>query len=382
MIDSRNPPGRNGFTERVETVVIGGGQAGLSVGYHLARHNRSFVILEARDRVGDVWRDRWDSLRLFTPARFSSLDGMRFPAPPFSFPTKDEMADYLEAYASRFDLPVLTGTRVVSVTRDADEFVVRTQDRRFNADRVVIAMADFQRPRVPDFAVQLDPDIRQVHSIDYRNPDQLRDGPVLIVGAGNSGSEIALELARHHEVFMSGRHTGHLPFRIDGTAARLILIRLVLRGLFHHVLTLDTPIGRKARGKVLLKGGPLIRVKPRDLHDAGVKRVPRMSGVREGRPVLEDGRALNVENVVWCTGFDPGFDWVEVPGFDPNDLRCRGRSVPGVPGLHFVGLHFLHALSSVMIHGVGRDARVVAELIRADLAPVSTIGSESHASAV
>lgn len=391
MFDSRELPGSNDATERVETVIIGGGQAGLSVGYHLARRNRSFIILEARDRVGDVWRDRWDSLRLFTPARFSSLDGMRFPAPPFSFPTRNEMADYLEAYASRFDLPLLTGTRVESVARNGDGFVVRTQDRSFNADRVVIAMADFQKPRVPDFATQLDPGIRQLHSIDYRNPEQLQDGPVLVVGAGNSGSEIAMELSRHHNVFLSGRHTGHLPFRIDGTAARLILIRLVLRGLFHRVLTLDTPIGRKARNKALLKGGPLIRVKPRDLDGAGVKRVSRMSGVRDGRPILEDGRTLNVENVVWCTGFNPGFEWVNVPGYDPNDLRCRARSVPGVPGLHFVGLHFLHALSSVMIHGVGRDAQFVAELISAgspdratsaDLAPPSRIGSGSHVSVV
>jgi putative flavoprotein involved in K+ transport len=353
--------------ERIETVVVGGGQAGLSVGYHLAREERSFVIVEARERVGDVWRDRWDSLRLFTPAAFSSLDGMPFPAPPFSFPTRNAMADYLEAYATRFSLPIRTGVRVERISRNGDRFLVECEDHVFDAANVVIAMADYQKPRVPPFAATLDRGIAQLHSIDYRNPDQLRDGPVLIVGAGNSGSEIAMELARQHrEVWMSGRHTGHLPFRIEGRAARIILIRLVLRGLFHRVLTLDTPIGRKARGRILGKGGPLIRVKPRDLDRAGVRRVPRTTEVKDGQPVLADGRVMQISNVIWCTGFHPGFDWIDIPGFESDDPEYRRRINDRIPGLHFVGLHFLHALSSGMIHGVGRDAKAVATSIATD----------------
>ncbi len=350
--------------ERFDAVVIGGGQAGLSVGYHLSRLGVRFVILEARERVGDVWRERWDSLRLFTPARFSGLDGMPFPARPHHFATKDEMADYLEAYAARFDLPVRTGVRVDRLTHDGGAFVVDAGGRRIEAGNVVVAMADFQKPHVPAFAAELDPSIVQIHSIDYRNPRQLREGPVLIVGAGNSGSEIATELAPLHDVWMSGRDTGEIPFRVEGVAGRLILVRLVLRGLFHRVLTVKTPLGRKARPSILHKGGPLIRVKKRDLVRSGVRRVPRTGGARDGRPLLEDGRALDVANIVWCTGFRPGFDWIDLPVFRDGDPDHRSGIVDARPGLFFVGLHFLHALSSGMIHGVGRDAERVARAVR------------------
>jgi putative flavoprotein involved in K+ transport len=349
--------------ERVEVVVIGGGQAGLSVGYHLARRGVSFVILEANPRVGDQWRRRWDSLRLFTPARFDGLDGMPFPASSWHFPTKDEMADYLETYVARYSLPVLTGMRVDSLRRSGRRFLVSAGGRRFEADSVVVAMANFQRAKVPEFAEQLDREIVQIHSIDYKNPAQLREGPVLIVGAGNSGSEIAMELGRGRRVWMSGRDTGEIPFRIEGRLARLGLARVVLRGVFHRVLTVRTPMGRKVRPKVLHIGGPLIRVKSDDLARLGVERVPRVTGVQSGRPVLADGRTLDVANVIWCTGFHTGFDWIDLPILTDGEPDHRSGVVESLPGLYFVGLHFLHALSSVMIHGVGRDAERIAGLV-------------------
>lgn len=351
-------------TERFETIVVGGGQAGLSVGYHLARRGRPFLILEGRRRVGDVWRERWDSLHLFTPAGFSSLDGMPFPGPRRSLPSKDEMGDYLEAYASRFDLPVRTGVRVGRLTRRDGRFLLEAGEQRFEADNVVVAMANFQKPRIPSFARELDPSIVQVHSFDYRNPSQVRDGPVLIVGAGNSGSEIAMELGRTHRIWLSGRDTGQLPFRIEGPIGP-VAVPVVLRILFHRVLTVNTPIGRKVRSKVLGIGGPLIRVRNRDMERLGVQRVPRTAGVRNGRPVLDDGRVLDVANVVWCTGFRPAFDWIDLPVLDGEDPKQRSGFVEAQPGLYFVGLHFLHALSSAMIHGVGRDADRVAGAIAA-----------------
>ena len=250
-------------TERIDTVVIGAGQAGLSVGYHLSQRGVPFVILDANERIGDQWRRRWDSLRLFTPARFAGLDGMTFPAPPNSFPTKDEMGDFLEHYARTFKLPVLSSTRVERVSRHGDGFLVIAGTRRFEARNVVVAMANYQRPRVPPFAKELDPSIVQIHSFDYRNPSQLRDGDVLVVGAGNSGAEIALEASRAHKTWMSGRDVGHVPFDIDGLAARLLLFRLVLRVLFHRILTIATPFGRAMRPKVLHIGGPLVRTKPK-----------------------------------------------------------------------------------------------------------------------
>jgi putative flavoprotein involved in K+ transport len=353
--------------ERVNTVVIGGGQAGLSVGYHLKRRGVDFVILDDRERVGDVWRSRWDSLRLFTPARFDGLDGLRFPAPPFSFPTKDEMADYLETYARTFALPIRSGVRVDRVSRSADGgFLVVAGDHRFHAENVVVAMARYQRPRVPAFAGRLASRIVQLHSLFYRNPSQLAPGDTLVVGVGNSGAEIAIEAAARHKTWLAGPDTGNAPFRVDGLAARLGLSRLMLRVVFHRILSLATPIGRRVRAKVLHKAAPLIRLSPRDLANAGVVRVPRVVDVRNGLPVLEDGRVLDVANVVWCTGFHPGFSWLDLPVFGADgEPRHRAGVVDDEPGLFFVGLHFLYAFSSGMIHGVGRDAARIAGVIAA-----------------
>jgi putative flavoprotein involved in K+ transport len=350
------------YCERFDTVVVGGGQTGLTVGYHLARHDQSFVILDANERIGDSWRHRWDSLRLFTPARYNGLPGWPFPAAPWSFPTRDEMADYLEAYAARFDLPVRSGIRVEQLGKQDNRYVVTSADRRIEADNVVVAMGSFQRPRQPAFAAELRPDIVQVHSHEYRNPIQLRDGGVLVVGAGNSGADIALNVADEHPTWLSGRDVGHVPCRIDGVAARLLL-PLVFRFLFHRVLTVNTPIGRKIRPTVRSRGGPLIRVKPRDLTAAGIERVPRVVGVRDGLPMLADQRVLDVSNVVWCTGFVPDLSWINLSGFELEDPWRHCGVIPSQPGLYFVGLLFLYAMSSSMIHGVGRDAELVATLI-------------------
>lgn len=348
------------------TVVVGGGQAGLSVGYHLARRGLPFVILDAHERIGDAWRNRWDSLRLFTPARFSALPGMPFPGNPSAFPTKDQMADYLERYAARFHLPVRTGVRVRRVSRNGSGYVVEAGDRAGEAENVVVAMSSYQQPWRPAFAAGLAPEVVQLHSLDYRNPSQLRDGPVLVIGAANSGAEIALELATAgHRTWLSGRHPGHVPFRIEGRAAR-VFIPLVLRGLFHRVLTMRTPMGRRARPKTITTGRPLVRTKPSDLDAAGVERVPKTVAVRDGRPVLADQRVLPVANVVWCTGFRTGLeDWIDLPVFGELGPEHRRGVVESHPGLYFVGLLFLYAASSEMIHGVGRDAEYVVDTIAA-----------------
>ena len=353
-------------TERYETVIIGGGQAGLATGYELARLGRSFVILEADQRLGDTWRRRWDSLHLFTPARHDGLPGWRFPARAWSFPSKDQMADYLEAYAARLGLPVRTGTRVDRVTGDGDGgYLVSAAGRRFQADNVVVATGAYQVPTVPGFASRLDPGIVQLHSSDYRRPSQLRDGGVLVVGAGNSGAEIAIEAAAAHRVWLSGNDVGNVPFRIQGLASRLLLYRLVLRVLFHRVMTVRTPMGRRMRASMASRGTPLIRLRPGEITAAGVERVGRVAGVRDGLPVLEDGRVLEVANVVWSTGFHHDFSWIDLPGVgDGEPAHARGV-VDGQPGLYLVGLHFLYAMSSAMIHGVGRDAAYIARHIAA-----------------
>ena len=350
--------------ERVETVVIGGGQAGLSVGYHLKRYGLPFVVLDANPRVGDAWRNRWDSLRLFTPAWLDGLDGMPFPAPRHSFPTKDEMADYLERYVEHFELPVVNGVRVGSLTAHDGCFLIDAGDRRIEADNVVVAMSSWQVPAIPAFASELDPRITQLHSAVYRGPQQLRPGPVLVIGAGNSGAEIALDVVGEHPTILAGPSTGHIPFRIEGLVGR-VGVRIVLRVLYHRVFTVRTPIGRKVRSKMLAKGEPLIRTKPKDLAAAGVERAGRVTDARDGLPVLEDGAILDVANVIWSTGYSPGLSWVELPVTEGGYPRQHRGIVADVPGLYFVGLKFLYAASSATLPGVGRDGAYVADHLAA-----------------
>jgi len=365
-------------TERVQTVVIGGGQAGLSVGYYLAQRRLPFVILDANQRIGDAWRNRWDSLRLFTPARYDGIAGMPFPAPGHSFPTKNQMADYLEAYASRFNLPVRSGVKVDGLTRQGGRYILTAGTQRFESEHVVVAMANYQHPRTPWFAQELNPGIVQVHSRDYRNPNQLKEGGVLMVGAGNSGAEIAMEVSRTHRAWISGRDTGHIPFRIDGLAARWFLQRIIFRLVFHRLLTVKTPMGRKARARILSQGGPLIRIKPAALKAAGIERVPKMIGVRDGLPLLEDGMVLNVSNVIWCTGFQPGFSWIHLPVFDDRGVpKQESGMAVNEPGLYFVGLPFIYAFSSTMIHGIARDAERVARVIERRIAAAAPVEFEA-----
>jgi putative flavoprotein involved in K+ transport len=354
--------------ERFDTVIIGGGQAGLATGYHVAKRDLPFVILDANERIGDAWRKRWDSLRLFTPARYDGLQGWRFPAPAFSFPTKDEMADYLEAYAARFELPVQTGVEVDGLSREGDRFLITSGDRHFEAKHVVVATGAHQIPKFPAFADELLTSIMQLHSSQYRHPSQLQEGVVLVVGAGNSGAEIAFEVSRTHPTYLSGKPSGQIPVRHGPAAARFVLP--VVRFVGHHVLTLGTPIGRKAQPKFISHSAPLVRVKLKDLAAAGVEQVPRTVSIEDGRPALEDGRVLDVSNVIWCTGFREEFPWIDLPIFDENERPLHERGVVvAEPGLYFVGMPFQYSVLSDVLPGVGRDAEYIAKHIARNLTP-------------
>ena len=355
-----------GSTERVDTVIIGAGQAGLSAGYHLARRGMPFVILDADARVGDHWRERWDSLRLYSPARYDALPGMRFPAPSAHWPTAREMADYIEAYARRFDLPIRSGTRVERVQPDDDGFVLSVADRGpIAARQVIVATGPFRQPNVPPFAAELDPSIRQLHSHEYRNPAQLRDGSVLVVGLSHSGADIAFETATAgHRTILSGRSHGQIPIRVTDTKRAMIGWPLV-EFVFGHVLTMRTPMGRKMRPEVRKAGGPLLRIRLGDLDRAGVERFDdRTVGVRDGRPMLADGKVLDVTNVIWATGYRPDYGFIAAPvvGEDGWPTEQRGVS-PSVPGLYFLGIPFQYAFSSMLVAGAGRDARYVVDRI-------------------
>jgi putative flavoprotein involved in K+ transport len=367
--------------ERFNTIVIGGGQAGLSLGYYLKKHGQRFVILDANEQIGGSWRTRtWNSLRLFTPARYDGLPGWPFPAPGWSYPTARETADYLEAYAVRFELPVRTSTRVERLAKDGDRYVVDCGDRRFAADSVVLATGFYGTPVVPEFASELDPRIVQMHSSEYRGPSQLRPGGVLLVGAGNSGADIAMEVSASHRTWLSGPDKGQVPFRIEHPLRRLILP--VLWFVASHVLTVKTPLGRKVRPHVLEQGAPRIRVRTDDLLAAGIEQVPRAAGVQDGLPVLEDGRVLDAANVIWCTGFRQDFGWIDVPVFDGDQSPVHERGVASEPGLYFVGLDFLYSFVSENVGGVRRDAKHIAKHVAARSAATRAIrtpeGNEIH----
>jgi len=336
---------------RYDTVVIGGGQAGLAVGYHLAKHDVDSVILDASPRVGDIWRNRWDSLRLFTPARYSGLPGMPFPDSPDHFPDKDQVADYLERYAERFELPVRSDTQVTALRGDGPDFLIHTSDLTYSARNVVVATGPFQRPRVPATAGQLAPEIHQLHSSEYRSPFDLPEGDVLVAGAGNSGAQIALELSRFREVTLAGRDVARLPRRILGL------------DVFHWVwplfrrLDLGTWLGRRLRDWTQAND-PLIGIGPRDFESHGIRRVGRVTDVSDGRPSVS-GVPMDVQVVIWATGFAPDFSWIELPTIG-REAPVHRRGVTDTPGLYFLGLSFLHRKSSALLGGVGDDAEFIA----------------------
>ncbi len=354
----------------VDTVIVGGGQAGLALGYWLAREGREFAILDGNARPGEAWRQRWDSLRLFTPAKYDGLPGRPFPGDRLAFPTKDELADYLEDYVRRFDLPFVPSTRVEEIIADGDVFAVRAGDRTWHARNVVIATGGHRIPKRPAFAGELDPHVLQLHSQDYKNPGQLREGTVLVVGLGNSGAEIALELGRSHHTVLSGKPSGEMPMKHGRTAARFALP--VVKFLGVHVLTLNTPIGRKSAPGFKSMAAPLIRTKSKDLAAAGVQLGPRLAGVSDGSPVLDDGTRVQAANVIWCTGYHEDYSWVKLPVFDDRGEPKQTRGVAdGVPGMYFIGQEFLFAAASATLPGVARDARYLARRLAKERRPIS-----------
>jgi putative flavoprotein involved in K+ transport len=346
-----------------DTVIIGGGQAGLVAGHELQKRGREFVILDAHARVGDAWRTRWDSLRLFTPRRDSALPGLRMAGTQSRMPTKDEMADYLESYAAHHQLPIRSGVRVTRLGSEDGHFVVQTDDEVITAANVIVASGSYGDPKLPEFAGQLDPHVRQLHSASYRNTSQLQPGEVLLVGAGNSGCDIAMDVIGKHPVWLAGPKVKNVPPNIDAWLGRVVIVRIV-RAVQRNLLCLRTPIGRAKAAKLRDETTPVIRVKPKWLKDAGVQRVGRVVGVQDGLPQLEDGRVLDVTNVIWCTGFHHVYPWIDLPGFDEHGrpLHQRGVSTE-VPGLYFVGLPFQFALASASLWGVARDAAYVAKCL-------------------
>jgi putative flavoprotein involved in K+ transport len=346
-----------GHEEKLQAVIVGAGQAGLATAYELARRGVGLAVLEAEERIGNQWRHRWDSLRLFTPARHDGLPGSEFPAPAASFPGKDQMADYLEAYTRDARLPVRTGVRALRLARKDSSYILETTAGTALAEHVVVATG-YQRPKVPAFAAEIRPDVTQLHAGQYKNPSQLT-GDVLVVGAGTSGVEIAIEAARAgHRTVLAGRGTGAIPPIVYAFNGKLFWFYA------NRIASVRTPMGRRMKPLVLTHGAPLIRVKMRDAIAVGVERAPRVIGVENGVPVCEGGRRIEPTTVVWCTGFERDYSWIQFPVVGPDGFpRHSGGVADGEPGLYFVGLPFQTRLASGLIGGVGVDARSVAEVI-------------------
>jgi putative flavoprotein involved in K+ transport len=347
-------------TRRVRTVIIGAGQSGLATAHHLRRLGIDCVLVDAHARVGDQWRARYDSLLLNSPAYRDGLPGRPFPAPKWSYPTGRDMADYLEAYAEGMDL--LLGTDVTSVERLVDGTLrVDCGDQTLVADAVVVATGGERVPRVPEISAELDPGIRQLHASQYRNPAQLLPGPVLIVGAGQSGADLALEtVAAGHETWLSGPIRKEVP--VDIGTFRFRRVFPVLWFVWNHVLTTATPVGRRAQPKVRTHAAPLVRVKSKHLRAAGVRHLPlHTTASTDGLPTLADGTVLDVANVLWCTGYRQDFSMLRMPVTGPDGWPTDdGGVMQDQPGLYFMGLLFQRGFYSMLIGGTGRDAERIA----------------------
>lgn len=353
-------------TTTLDTAVVGAGAAGLIVGKLFADRGASFELFDDHSRIGDSWRERYRSLRLFSPRPFLSLPGLRPDISRFGYPTGAQMADYLERYAQHFELPVRLSTKVVSLTRPALDGPFRLDlgdGDEVLAERVVVTTGAHRIPIVPALARELDPSIRQLHSVDYQGPEQLADGPVLVVGAGNSGTDVALEAARNgHAVTLAGRHPGHVPVNIDNPIGSL------MSGIFIRKLlntTIDSAKGRAMKAQALHHGVMLIRNKVAHLERAGVRLVGRIDRIEAGRPVTADGTPIDAATVVWCTGSGPDLGWIDIDGVTDaagSPVEHRGLA-SGCPGLAFVGMPFQYSALSATLMGMARDAEYVVEVL-------------------
>ena len=341
--------------QEFDVLVIGAGQAGLGLGYYLRNSGLDYLLLDSSSEVGASWRNRWDSLTLFTPAEYASLPGLTLGLPAGTYPGKDEVADYLRNYAAFFSLPVRPDSKVVSLAREGRRFRVATENGLFLARQVVVATGPFHEPHVPSFARALSPEIFQVHSSSYRNPGLLPPGPVLVVGAGNSGWQIAEEIASSREVVLSGRNLPRLPRRLLGKSLfwwleTVGVMRRSAQGRF----------GQRMRSNDDIVIGPL----PKELLRSGRLATASRAVSAHGEFVsFEDGSEVIVRNIVWATGFRPDFSWVDLPVFGDDGYPVHVRGVTDEAGLYFLGLRWLHTTGSSLLGWVGRDAEFLAAQI-------------------
>lgn len=350
------------------TLVVGAGQAGLAMAYWLQQREISFRILDTASEVGAAWRARWDSLRLFTAAQYDALPGMEFPAMPDTYPGKEDVVHFLQAYAEQFDIPVELDSRVKSLTRRSEHYLAETEGESIAAQNVVVATGPFQVPRIPPFAEDLDPRVEQMHSTAYRRPAQTNQGPVLIVGGGNTGFQIAAELSQHHEVHMAiGSRQKPLPQRILG---RDLFWYLERTGLIRK--STDTRLGRRLSTRETLIGSS-----PRSLRKRhGVELHGRATAVEGTMISFEDGDRLEPGTVIWATGFRPDYSWIKFPVTGTGGRIDHQRGVTEVPGLYFLGLTWQYTRGSALLGWVKDDAHFIAEKIATSRQPSAALAGQ------
>jgi putative flavoprotein involved in K+ transport len=341
--------------ELLDVAVVGGSQAGLAMAWHLARRGLRFVVLDAGPEIGHAWRSRWDSLTLFTPAQHDALPGMPFPGGPDTYPTKDPVADYLQDYAAAFNLPVKLNARVAHLSQTAEGFEIRTQDETYGARQVVVATGPFQTPFIPPAAQRLDGSVTQLHSAGYRNPQALPPGPVLVIGGGNSGFQIAEELAaagRRVDLSIATKQP-RLPQRLAGKDLFWWLTHL---GLMR--VSTESRLGRRMSSREFIIGSSRRR-----LRAAGVRFRPGVADTQERTVRLADGTGLDVGIVVWATGYRADYSWIDVPGVIRDGRVIHQRGITEIPGLYFLGLSWQHTRGSALLGFVHDDAGYLAGCI-------------------
>jgi putative flavoprotein involved in K+ transport len=339
----------------VDVLVIGGGQAGLAMGYYMRRAGRDFVIVEGAPEIGASWSSRWDSLVLFTPSQFDNLPGLPFPGAVDAYPTKDEVAEYLKTYVATFDLPVPTGTRISKVVKDGDRYVATADGVSIEARQVVVATGPFQTPFVPDMSAGADPAIVQLHSSAYHRTDDLPSGAVLVVGGGNSGCQIARELAASHPVELAiAKKSPVIPQRLLGRDIWWWGSKLGV-----SKVTINSKLGRR-----LSTRDPIIGQGPRSVARAGVTLRKAVRSIAGRTVTFEDGTSSEPASIVWATGFHGSYGWIDVPGVLDEQGRPRHRrGVTSAPGFFFLGLSWQWTRGSALLGWVGDDAAYVAERI-------------------
>ncbi|OOR22114.1 flavin-containing monooxygenase [Bacillus cereus] len=333
-----------------DIIIVGAGQAGLAMGYYLKQEGYSFLLLEAGNRIGDSWRNRYDSLQLFTPRAYSSLPGMALIGEKNGFPYKDEIANYLEGYATYFKLPVQLQTEVLKIKKEKDIFELHTSKEILQSKKIIIASGGFQQPFIPSFSQHLSSHIFQIHSSQYKTPSQIPKGKVLVVGGGNSGMQIAVELAKTHGVTMAISHPlMFLPLHLLGKS---IFYWLEKTGLLYAEI--NTKRGRWFQGKK----DPIFGFEGKELIRNGAIKLQKKVVSASGNNIMfQNGDTYSAESVIWSTGFMQDYKWIEIEkavnekGF-PNHIK----GISPVRGLYYIGLPWQSQRGSALICGVGKDA--------------------------